>query len=85
LLRALDRRGAGGWTTTQSLPTPWSNGAYSGTAHRIAGTVDGDAERFVDGLAEQEFALGPHVLIDLTVVSREGGEVVIEALTVEAW
>jgi len=71
----------------------WASITFSGERHRIVLRLAGEgadaaADRFLDGLAEREFALDGHILADITLVSddRRGDSVrlTLEALTVEA-
>lgn len=72
---------------------PWASATFSGSRHRIGLRLTGPgAERAADavlpGLAEREFALPRHILIDIAreSVTRtvDGVLLALEALTIEA-
>ena len=72
----------------------WASVTFSGERHLLRLRLDGDgagpaADAFLDGLAEREFALRGHILVDIVLRSDRrdpGGACVrlaLEALTVE--
>lgn len=71
----------------------WASASFSGERHRLIVRLAGkgaaaEADRFLDGLAEREFALDGYILTDIVLVADErDGQAVrltLEALTVEA-
>lgn len=71
----------------------WASITFSGERHRLRLHFGGAGARtaaptFLDGLAERDFDLGNHVLIDIACVGETSdGEAVtlaLEALTIEA-
>lgn len=92
-LRAAFANFAGLIAIEEQLSREWASITFSGERHRLRLRLDGPhaaaaADAFLDGLAEREFDLGPHILIDIACVgeTREGDAVslVLEALTIEA-
>lgn len=70
----------------------WASVTFSGARHRLVLRLEGEgaaaeADRFLDGLAEREFALEGHILADIALVADErDGQAVrltLEALTIE--
>jgi hypothetical protein len=71
----------------------WASVTFSGERHRLVLVLTGvgaaaEADRFLAGLAEREFALEGHILADIALVAdeRDGRAVrlTLEALTLEA-
>lgn len=72
---------------------PWLSATFTGVRHELSFMLDGpaaeaEADAFLDGMEEREFALRGHVLADIGLVSRsslDGGgvRIALEALTVE--
>ena len=63
---------------------PWWSATFSGVRHAL--TIEGEEEvieRIVVGLADAEFDLPGHLVIDILAVDRSAGRVAIEALTIE--
>jgi hypothetical protein len=71
----------------------WASVTFSGERHRLVLRLAGDgaaaeADRFLDGLAEREFALDGHILADIVLVAddrdAQGVRLTLEALTIAA-
>lgn len=71
----------------------WASITFTGQRHAVRLRLDGAsadraADAFLDGLAEREFDLRGHILIDIACVGdardAEGVTLELEALTVEA-
>jgi hypothetical protein len=71
---------------------PWASITFTGARHRLRFRLEGqgahqEADRFIDGLADREFALHGHIVADIRLVAREDGQngvgIEIEVLTIE--
>ncbi|MEA3043166.1 MAG: hypothetical protein QOH47_1004 [Sphingomonadales bacterium] len=71
----------------------WASTVFSGERHRLILRFAGEgaaaqADRFVDGLAEREFALEGHILADILLVAEardaQAVRLILEALTIAA-
>lgn len=71
----------------------WASVTFTGERHEMRLRLEGDgataaAEAFLDGLADREFDLHRHILIDIACDERlqraDGVTLVLAALTVEA-
>jgi len=92
LRRALCADLAGPAIVEALVSRSWASITFSGERHRIVLRLAGEsagaaADRFLDGLAEREFALDGHILADIALVSDERHtdwiRLILEALTVE--
>ena len=73
----------------------WASATFTGQQHRFCLCLDGPAaaataDALLSGMADREFDLGRHILVDIALVAderRDGGgrvRLTLEALTVEA-
>jgi hypothetical protein len=91
LRRALRASFTGLATITRHESCGWASISSSGERHRLVLRLEGDsaaadADRFLDGLAEREFALAGHILADVALVADERDaravRLTLEALTI---
>jgi hypothetical protein len=84
------------FTLEEARSRSWASATFTGTRHRIAFRLEGAnasaaADALLNGIEEREFALRGHILADIALVARTGGEdadrpfvrIALEALTVE--
>lgn len=68
----------------ETTGVPWASATFVGERHVVTAELDEAAmAAFVAGIEEAEFTLTGHLVADVAVVARAGGQVVLEALTVE--
>ena len=81
------------FTVERLLSRAWASATFSGARHDLTllfqgEDAEGQAAAFLDGMEERDFPMRGHVLADIALVSRAGGEGAVrlnlEALTVEA-
>ena len=92
LIRALFGVNFANFALEEARSRNWASVTFTGTRHelrfRLSGSgAEADADAFLDGLEEREFALRGHILADVALVSRSAGDgsvrIALEALTVE--
>jgi hypothetical protein len=76
----------------KSCSTPWASATFSGARHEVALTINGTnaaecARAFVANVAEFDFDLGGHIVVDIVVphyqITESDVAMTIECLSVE--